>query len=77
VVVFAYGPEIPNDGVAVAGDLSPELRAGIKQALLDYAATEEGKVVLDEIYNITAFGEPNLESLQIIRDAVAELGYGS
>jgi phosphonate transport system substrate-binding protein len=77
VVVFAYGPEIPNDGVAVSGDLSPELKASIKQALLDYAATEEGQTVLDEIYNITAFGEPNLESLQIIRDAVAELGYGS
>ncbi len=77
VVVFAYGPEIPNDGVAVAGDLSEELKANIKQALLDYAATDEGKVVLDSIYQITAFGEPNLESLQIIRDAVAELGYGS
>jgi phosphonate transport system substrate-binding protein len=77
VVVFAYGPEIPNDGVAVSGDLSAELKAAIKQALLDYAASEEGQAVLDEIYNITAFGEPNLESLQIIRDAVAELGYGS
>ena len=76
-MVFAYGPEIPNDGVAVAGDLSEELKAAIKQALLDYAATEEGQTVLEEIYNITAFGEPNLDSLQIIRDAVAELGYGS
>ena len=77
VVTFAYGPEIPNDGMAVAGDLSEELKAGIKQSLLDYAATEEGAAVLDSIYNINAFAEPNLESLQIIRDAVAELGYGS
>jgi phosphonate transport system substrate-binding protein len=77
VVVFAYGPEIPNDGMAVAGDLSDELKASIKQALLDYAATEDGAAVLDQIYNINAFGEPNQESLQIIRDAVAELGYGS
>jgi phosphonate transport system substrate-binding protein len=77
VVTFAYGPEIPNDGFAVAGDLSEELKASIKQAMLDYAATEEGVEVLDSIYNITAFAEPNLESLQIIRDAVAELGYGS
>jgi len=77
VVVFAYGPEIPNDGVAVAGDLSEELKTNIKQALLDYAATEDGAAVLDSIYNITAFGEPNQDSLQIIRDAVAELGYGS
>jgi phosphonate transport system substrate-binding protein len=77
VVVFAYGPEIPNDGVAVSGELSDELQASIKQALLDYAATEEGVAVLESIYNITAFGEPNLDSLQIVRDAVEELGYGS
>lgn len=77
VVTFAYGPEIPNDGMAVAGDLSDELKGNIKQALLDFAATEEGAVVLDEIYNINAFGEPNQESLQIIRDAVEQLGYGS
>jgi phosphonate transport system substrate-binding protein len=76
VVVFAYGPEIPNDGIAVSGDLSQELRGRIKQALLDYAATEEGATVLDSIYNINAFAEPDLDSLQIIRDAVEKLGYG-
>ena len=77
VVVFAYGPEIPNDGLAVAGDLSDDLKASIKQAMLDFAASEEGAAVLDEIYNINAFAEPVQESLQIIRDAVEELGYGS
>jgi phosphonate transport system substrate-binding protein len=73
VVVFAYGPEIPNDGIAVAG-VSDELRDRIKQALLDYAASEEGSAVLDSIYQITALTEPNLDSLQIVRDAVTELG---
>lgn len=77
VVTFAYGPEIPNDGIAVSGELSDELKANIKQALLDFASTEDGVAVLESIYNITAFGEPNLDSLQIIRDAVNELGYGS
>ena len=76
VVVFAYGPEIPNDGIAVSGDLSDGLRDRIKQALLDYAATQEGAAVLDTIYNINAFAEPDLDSLQIIRDAVEKLGYG-
>jgi phosphonate transport system substrate-binding protein len=76
VVVFAYGPEIPNDGIAVSGDLSDGLRDRIKQALLDYAATEGGAAVLDTIYNINAFAEPDLDSLQIIRDAVEKLGYG-
>jgi phosphonate transport system substrate-binding protein len=73
VVVFAYGPEIPNDGIVVDGDLPQETKDAIKQALLDYAASEEGKTVLDEIYNITALTEPNLESLQIVRDAVENL----
>jgi phosphonate transport system substrate-binding protein len=77
VVVFAYGPEIPNDGVAVSGNLSDELTARIKQALLDYAQTDEGKKVLNDIYEISAFGEPNLDSLQIMRDAAEQLGYGS
>jgi len=74
-VVFAYGPEIPNDGIAVSGDLPTELKAAIKQALLDYAATDAGKEVLDSIYQITAFTDPNLDALQIIRDAVEKLGY--
>jgi phosphonate transport system substrate-binding protein len=76
VVVFAYGPEIPNDGIAVSGDLSDGLRDRIKQALLDFAATEEGAAVLDTIYNINAFTDPDLDTLQIIRDAVEKLGYG-
>jgi phosphonate transport system substrate-binding protein len=75
VVVFAYGGEIPNDGIAVAGDLPDELKAAIKQALMDYAATEEGAAVLDSIYQITAFTEPNLEALELVRQAVDELGY--
>jgi phosphonate transport system substrate-binding protein len=76
VVVFAYGPEIPNDGIAVSGDLSDGLRDRVKQALLDYAATEEGAAVLDTIYNINAFADPDLDSLQLVRDAVEKLGYG-
>lgn len=75
VVVFAYGPEIPNDGVGVAGDLPDDLKEQIKDALLAYAETEDGQVVLDEVYNITAFSDPNLDSLEIVRQAVEELGY--
>jgi phosphonate transport system substrate-binding protein len=75
VVVFAYGPEIPNDGVAVSGDLSDDLQEQIKQALMDYAETDEGAEVLDSIYQITAFTEPNLDALELVRQAVDELGY--
>jgi phosphonate transport system substrate-binding protein len=75
VVVFAYGGEIPNDGIAVSGDLPDDLKDAITQALMDYADTEEGAAVLDSIYQITAFTEPNLEALELVRQAVDELGY--
>jgi phosphonate transport system substrate-binding protein len=76
VVVFAYGPEIPNDGIAVAGSLPDDLKQQIADALMAYADTEEGAEVLDSIYQITAFTEPNLEALEIVRQAVDELGFG-
>ena len=76
VVVFAYGPEIPNDGVAVSGDLPDDLQTAIQQALIEYSETEEGAEVLNSIYNINAFTEPNLDSFQIVRDAVDQLGAG-
>jgi phosphonate transport system substrate-binding protein len=76
VVVFAYGPEIPNDGIAVAGEVSDDLQQRIADALMAYAETEEGAEVLDSIYQITAFTEPNLEALEIVRQAVDELGFG-
>jgi len=76
VVVFAYGPEIPNDGVAVSGDLPDSLKDDIKQALIDYAGTDEGAEVLESSYQITAFTEPNIEALDLVRQAVDELGFG-
>jgi phosphonate transport system substrate-binding protein len=75
VVVFAYGPEIPNDGIAVAGDLPDELKQQITDALMAYAETEEGAAVLESIYQITAFTEPNIEGLELVRQAVEDLGY--
>lgn len=74
VVVFAYGPEIPNDGWAVAGDLPDELKEQIKQALLDYAGTEEGQATLEAIYEITGLVEADQEAFTIVEEAAAELG---
>ncbi len=76
VVVFAYGDEIPNDGIAVSGDLPADLQQQIADALMAYAETEEGAAVLDSIYQITAFTEPNIEALDIVRQAAEELGAG-
>ncbi|MGQ0609432.1 MAG: phosphate/phosphite/phosphonate ABC transporter substrate-binding protein [Chloroflexota bacterium] len=77
VVVFAYGPEIPNDGWAVLGSLPDELKEDIKQALLDYAASEEGAAVLQEIYEIDNLVEADQESFQIVEDAAEQLGVTS
>lgn len=74
VVVFAYGPEIPNDGWAVAGDLPDELKEEIKQALLDYAASDEGAEVLNSIYEIDALVEADQDAFTIVEEAAAELG---
>ncbi len=77
VVVFAYGPEIPNDGWAVAGDLPDDLKEAIKQALLDYAGTEEGQATLNEIYEIDALVEADLDAFSIVEDAARQLGIES
>jgi phosphonate transport system substrate-binding protein len=74
VVVFAYGPEIPNDGWAVAGDLPDDLKEAIKQALLDYAGTEEGQATLNEIYEIDNLVEADPDAFTIVEDAARELG---
>jgi phosphonate transport system substrate-binding protein len=74
VVVFAYGPEIPNDGWAVSGSLPDELQEQIKQALLAYADTEEGAATLEAIYEITGLVEADQEAFAIVEEAAAELG---
>jgi phosphonate transport system substrate-binding protein len=74
VVVFAYGPEIPNDGWAVLGSLPDDLKEDIKQALLDYAATEEGAQTLNDIYEIDNLVEADQDAFTIVEDAARELG---
>lgn len=72
-VVFALSPEIPNDGVAVAGDLDAGLKQQIADALLAYGETEEGSAVLTSIYRISKFAPADLASLDIVREAAAKV----
>ena len=74
VVVFALSPEIPNDGVAVAGSLSDELKENIKQAFLSFADTEEGKATLDAVYEIDEFAEADLDAFDVVREAAEKVG---
>jgi phosphonate transport system substrate-binding protein len=57
VAVLATTTEIPNDSVSFTKDFPAEERAQIIEALLAYAATEEGKEALNLLYNIEALQE--------------------
>lgn len=74
VVVFALSEEIPNDGVAVTNDLSPELQEKISTALLEYSNTPEGAETLTSIYSITKLAPADSSSLDVVARAAAKLG---
>lgn len=74
VIVFAYSQEIPNDGFTVRGDLPEDLKEAITTALLDYAATDEGKEVLNSIYEIDDLVEADPSVLDVVREADQQLG---
>jgi phosphonate transport system substrate-binding protein len=73
VVVWGWSAPIPNDGFAVAGDLPQDLKDAIAQAFIDIAATEDGAVLLDELYEIDGLVPVPEGSYDIIRDLETEL----
>lgn len=73
VVVWGWSAPIPNDGFAVAGDLPDDLKTAIADAFVDIAATDEGAVVLDELYEIDGLVPVPEGSYDIIRDLETEL----
>lgn len=73
VISFAYSPEIPNDGWAVAAELPDDLKQEIADALLDYASTEEGAKVLLEIYEVDALVPADLAAFEVVREAAQKL----
>ena len=74
VVVFAYSESIPNDGIAVAGDLSDEDQQAISDAFMALTETDEGLEALDEVYNIEDLTEANIDALDAARDVAANFG---
>ncbi len=74
VVVFAMTEEIPNDGVALSADLSPELRERIATALEDFSNTDAGSEVLQSIYSITKLAPADPDSLDVVARAAQALG---
>lgn len=74
VVVFAMTEEIPNDGVALSADLSPELQQRITTALEEFSNTPEGSEVLTSIYSITKLAPADAASLDVVARAAETLG---
>ena len=73
VVVFGWSSPIPNDGFAVAGDLPDDLKTAITDALVAYAESEDGAVVMDELYEIDGLVPVPEGSYDIIRNLETEL----
>lgn len=74
VVVFALTEEIPNDGVALSADLSPELQDKITTALADYSSTPEGSQILTDIYSISTLAPADPSTLDVVAQAAEKLG---
>lgn len=74
VTVFAWSDEIPNDGVAVAGDLPADLIQAITDAFLAIAETEEGAQALFDVYSIDGLVPADLSALDVARQVAANFG---
>lgn len=74
VTVFAYSTEIPNDGVAVRGDLSDDLKQRIADAMVAVVETEEGAQAFFDVYEIDGLVPADLEALDAARQVAANFG---
>jgi len=77
IALLAISERIPNDTVSFVSDFPAELRDTIVQALIDYAATDEGQEVLadEDFYDITGFGRVNDDYYDPVRNAINILGW--
>lgn len=74
VTVFAWSTNIPNDGIAVGGDLPDDLKQAITDAFLAIAESEDGAALLDAIYNIDGLVPADLDALDAARQVAANFG---
>lgn len=76
LVVFALTNEIPNDGVSLSSNLSPEWQQKISDALEDYASTPAGVEALTAIYQITGLDKADPTALQQAQTEANSIGLG-
>jgi phosphonate transport system substrate-binding protein len=74
VTVFAWSDNIPNDGVAVAGTLSDDLKQQITDAFVAIAEDDEGLALLQSIYNIDGLVPADLDALDAARQVEQNFG---
>jgi phosphonate transport system substrate-binding protein len=74
LAVVAYTEWIPNDTVTVRKGLPADFVAQIKQALLDFIKTNEGKDTLTKLYSIDGFTEGNDKDYDVVRAMAKNLG---
>jgi phosphonate transport system substrate-binding protein len=66
--ILGYSEPIPNDGVVVSKNISPELTAKISQALIDIANSEKGKKLLETLINVTGFAPIKASAYDVVRE---------
>jgi len=74
VIVFNITEDIPNDIVAVRGELPDNLKAAIFDTTKAYLDTDEGEAVFDEIYGWTDVRLARDEDFDVVREAAEKLG---
>lgn len=74
VIVFNITENIPNDVVAVRGELPNNLKAAVFAATKIYLGTEEGELVFDEIYEWTDIRVARDEDFDVVRAAAVAAG---
>lgn len=74
VIVFNLTSEIPNDVVAVRGELPDSLKQAVYDATAAFLATDEGIAVFDEIYEWTDIQPANDADFDVVREAAEKLG---
>lgn len=65
--LLGYTDYIPNISVTIRGDMDADLQGKIKKALLKIQASEEGKALLIELFNMYGFEEATDSDYDVIR----------
>jgi phosphonate transport system substrate-binding protein len=72
-VIDTAGP-IPNDGVAVAKGFPDDITKQVKQALIDYSKTDDGKKVFSALFQWDGMQEINASFYDDMKNAAALAG---